>query len=1072
MKSLVRWAVEHSAAMNTLMISVILVGALSATMLRREEFPRFELEIILVTVPYPGASPDEVEQGICQKVEEAVRSVDGIKKVTSVAMEGSGSVILECESDGPDVQKILGEVESEIDRIPSFPILAEEPEVRQLTMRNRAIALGVISTQNAASDSDLRLRELTEQVRDDLLLIPEISVAELQATPNYQIDIEISQATLKQYGLTLQEVANRVRARNLELPGGNLRGQGQEYLLRGKDKRLYGEDIEKIPLVTDSRGVALTVGDLGTVRDEFVDTTAISRINGRPGLAISIEAAAREDLLAMTSAVREYSETKELPPGYEFAVWGDTSIDVRERLELLTTSGMQGLVLVFLILAIFLEFRLAFWVALGIPISVFGALVVLWQTGETLNMLSMFAFLIALGIVVDDAIVIGENIYAHRQMGKSGLKAAIDGTAEVIPSVSTSIATTVFAFMPMFFVTGVMGKFFAVLPIAVIAMLLISLVEAIFILPCHLAHPPKQSRRVGWIAGSWTKFNEWIGRRLDWFINKIYAPTLIVCLRNPALVCCSAVALLLGSFSLVTGGIVPWEIFPDLDARQIESKIIFPEGTPKHVTDAATQRIQDAIIEIGQEYEEREGRPLVTLTHRLVGQVVAEAPGQAAERTEGSHAGMISVELVNNEDREITSDDVVKIWRERVGEIAGAETLSFGTIAGGPAGTPIEFKMLGGSEDMPDLEAAVEACKEKLASYPGVFDITDDSRPGKWELQLTVKDDAEQLGVPLESIAGTVRSAYYGEEVMRLQRGRHEVKLMVRFPQAERESLASLDDIRIDLGDGYQRPLTELADIEVNRGYAEVNRLDQRRSITISADVDSNVANASQIVGELQRKFVPGLLEQYPNLQVRWEGQQEQTIESMQSLFIGLIIALLAMFALLTLEFKSYIQPVIVMAVIPFGIIGALWGHAAMGLPLTLFSVMGLVALTGVVVNDSIVLVDFINHRIKDGIALDVAVMEAGVRRFRPVLLTSLTTIGGLLPILLETSLQAQLLIPMANSLCFGLMLSTVLVLLLVPVYYGIYGRLTGLNMSQTDEDADENGVLDQRFNESELVMN
>ncbi len=1081
MTSVVRWAIQHKAAMNTIMVGILVIGFFSGMYLRREEFPRFELEIILVTVPYPGASPDEVESGVCQKIEEGIRAIEGIKKITSIAQENSGTVVIEVKDDGPSVQRVLSEIESEINRITSFPDLSEEPEIRQLTIRNPAIMVGIIGPEDASDNADLQLRDVVEHVRDDLLQIPQISTAKIQGERNYQIDIEISERTLREYGLTLKQVASLVRKQNLELPGGTIKSQGQDYLLRGKHKRLRGEEIEKIPLITRSDGVVLTVGDLGTVKDEFHDKTSISRINGQPGLAISIEAAAGEDLLAMTQAVRDYARNTALPPGYSFELWQDRSVDVSDRLELLKKNGLQGLVLVFFVLALFLELRLAFWVALGIPISVLGACGVLWHFGETLNMLSMFAFLIALGIVVDDAIVIGENIYAHHEQGKRWIQAAVDGTVEVVPSVLTSVTTTIFAFMPMFFVTGVMGKFFAVLPVAVIAMLVISLIESILILPCHLAHERKRSLFhiarewrekqhslfLRWtlgglivlLSGLWDFFiypfrligqavhwsNEHFSAWLDHFINQRYLPFLHHCLRYPAIVCSASVAFLMLSSSLVTSGTVPWIIFPKMDARFIEANVIFPDGTPKSVTDAATRKIEQAILAVNEEHEEQQGETFLKLTYRLVGQVRSSSPGGADQLTEGGHAGTVKAALVDNTLRSLTSQEIIDAWRARVGSIPGAETLTFSSISHGPGGKPIEFKLLSSPEHMSELEAAVEACKDKLATYPGVYDITDDSRPGKWELQLQIKDKAKALGVPLEDLANAVRSAYYGEEVMRLQRGRHEVKLMVRYPAEERHSLARFHELRVDSGDGIKRPITELAEINVRRGYSEINRVNQLRSISITANVDESRANAARVVQDLRNDFVPELFKTYPNLYVRWEGQQEQTRESIQSLFIGLALALLATFVLLTLEFRSYLQPLIIMAVIPFGLVGALIGHAAMGLPLTLFSVLGLVALTGVVVNDSIVLVDFINHRIEDGMTVNEAVLEAGQRRFRPVLLTSLTTIAGLLPILSETSLQAQLLIPMANSLCFGLMTATFLVLILVPVFYSLYDRLIQL---------------------------
>ena len=1038
MKSVIAWAIRQTPAMNTIMVGILVVGCLAGLSLRREEFPQFELELILVAVPYPGASPEEVESGICQKIEEAVRSVDGIKKVTSVAGEGAGNIVIEVKTDVPSVQKVLNEVQSEIDRIPSFPDLAEEPEIQQVTIRNPAITVGIVSTGSDANDSELRLREITERVREDLLLIPQISVADIIGERSYQIDVEIPERTLREYGLTLNDVSQRIRRRNLELPGGNIKDRGETYLLRGKNKRTVGEDIAEIPLITQTDGVVLTVGDLGEVKDEFVDTVSISRINGLPGLAVSVKAAAREDLLAMADAVNDYVKTNKLPPGYEFTVWGDSAVDVRDRLELLKRNGSQGLILVFIVLALFLEFRLAFWVALGIPVSVLGACAILWQFDQTLNMLSMFAFLIALGIVVDDAIVIGENIYAHREGGKPFLQAAIDGTVEVAPSVATSIATTVVAFMPMFFVSGVMGKFFAVLPMAVIAMLVISLLESIFILPCHLAHA---SKKPFFLTAALNRFTN---RVLDFVIYKLYTPLARFSISNPAITVCSSIAVVLLTISLVSSGVVPRIFFPKLDAPEVIANVIFPDGTPSRITDAATLKIENAIKEINRKYTTDEG-PLVLVTHRTVGTVTTAGGASGGETTTGGHVGQVHVQLVDNTKREVGSEQIVNDWRAAVGEIPGVETLTFGSQARGPGGKAIEFKLLASTENMPDLEKAVELAKIELSKFSGVKDISDDSRPGKWELQLTEKPGAVSMGVPLESIARTVRASYYGEEVMRLQRGRHEVKLMVRYPEEDRDSLANFKDIRVDTGDGIQRPITELAEVTVTRGYSEINRINQRRSITVSADIDETKGNANDIVAALQKSFMPDLLKQYPSLSVRWEGQQEQDTESVGSLITGMGVALLAMFILLTIEFNSYGQPLVVMAVIPFGIVGAIWGHAIMGLPLTLFSMLGLVALTGVVVNDSIVLVDFINLRVRGGVPLEMAVIEAGQRRFRPVLLTSLTTIVGLLPILTETSFQAQLLIPMATSLCFGLMLSTVLVLILVPTFYLIYGKMFGV---------------------------
>ena len=497
MKSLIQWAVRNTPAMNTLVVSVMVLGVMSLSMMRREVFPDFELEIILVSVPYPGASPDEVEEGICQKIEEAVRSIEGIKQVIAIAQEGAGHVVIELHADIDDVQRALNEVRSEVDRIPSFPALAEEREVKQITMRQPVINVGVLGPESTDTRSELQLRELAERVRDDLLQQPAVSQATIVGEREFQIDVEIPEATLRKYGLSLARVAEIIRRENVELPGGTMRTDAQEVLLRGKNKRTVGEQLLDVPLVTAPGGVVLTVGDLGTVRDEFDDTiTSISRINGRPGLAISVERTTSEDLLAMVEAVKSYVATANLPPGYELAIWGDQSVEVRNRLDMLTKNGIQGLILVFLLLAAFLELRLAFWVAAGIPIATLGACAILYFMGHTLNELTTFGFLMVLGMLVDDGIVVGENIYSHRQRGKNYLQAAIDGAYEVLPSVTASVATTVIAFTPLLYVSGVMGKFVGVVPVAVIAALIISLFESIFVLPCHLSHAPPAGTRL------------------------------------------------------------------------------------------------------------------------------------------------------------------------------------------------------------------------------------------------------------------------------------------------------------------------------------------------------------------------------------------------------------------------------------------------------------------------------------------------------------------------------------------------------------------------------------------------
>lgn len=1125
MKSLLSWSIRNTPAMNTLLAAILVVGAYSLLNLRREVFPDFSLDIILISVPYPGASPTEVEEGICQKIEEAVRSVTGIKKINSVAREGVGSVILELYSDVRDPQRVLNEVRAEVDRIPSFPLLAEDPEIKQITIRRAAITIGLIGPEGDDLRSEIALRELAEQIRDELIALPNVNQADLMGVRPYEISVEISEGTLRKYGLTLQDVAQIIRRENVELPGGTIRGDSQEVLLRGKNKGLTGKEIAALPLITRPDGTVLTVGEVARVLDGFSDASAISRINGRPGIAIVITSTSTEDLLLTTQDVRRYLAAKKLPPGYELTTWDDISIYVRDRLNLLAKNGLQGLIIVFVLLAIFLELHLAFWVALGIPISLLGTCIIFANLDQTLNMMSMFAFLMALGMLVDDAIVVGENVYVHRNMGKGLIQAAVDGTYEVLPSVFAAVMTTVIAFSPLFFVPGIMGKFIWLLPFGVVSALLVSLVESVFVLPCHLAHGSANDRHrnngsdgrdesgrhfdaaqtagharmrrlalLAWrvtavavllgglaflfgaplpqgltlpiwiglavvlfltVAASYLplieRFTNAVNARADavlrWVIDHAYTPFLRLVLHYPIVTVSVAIAFLLTSLGLVASGIIPFVTFPKTDANVIEASVYFPAGTPEIVTDRATQVIEEAIRQIDAEYirtHPEHPKGLIQTTYRLVGDVTVSALRVGNELPTGSHSGKVQVQLVDVTERAIDSLTLINMWRKKANELGrnfpGAESVTFAGAAMGPGGMPIEFRLLAPRERMAALEEVVAKCKEKLAEYDGVFDIQDDSRPGKWEFQITTLEKGKALGVSLTDLAGAVRAAYYGEEAMRLQRGRHEVKLMVRYPEQERRSLAQFGEMRIRVN-GVERPIQELADVRVERGYSQIHRLDQMRSISITADVDENRTHAQEVVRVFQTEFLPKLLSdpQFAGIQIRWEGAQEQTRESVSAMIRGLMIALIGIFALLTLQFRSYFQPLMIMAIIPFGLVGAVIGHLVMGLSLTLMSIFALVALTGVLVNDSIVLIDFINSRVRGGMPIKKALLESGRRRLRPVLLTSLTTIGGLAPITFEKSVQAQFLIPMAVTLSFGLAFSTVLVLFLVPTLYLIY---------------------------------
>lgn len=1135
MRTILRWCVSNPAAMNLMMVGTFLIGGVAMLGMRREVFPNFELEIVLISVPYPGASPQEVEQGVCQKIEEAVRSVEGIKQMTSVSRESSGFVICELEAK-VNATKALSEIRSNVDRIPSFPELTEDPVVQQITFRTPAIRVGIIADPTTAAGSDLRLREIAEQVRADLIDLSSVSQANIRGELPYQIDVELSEETLRKYGLTLKGVADIIRRENIEIPGGKIQTPSEALLLRGRNKGLRGSDIAKLPLLTSPEGAVLTVDDLGDVYDGFEDTASFQRVDGKPALLVSVDRTKTEDLIKIVDDVKAYAAKKELPPGYSLKLWQDTSIDVRERLELLTEDGLQGLVLVFIVLAVFLEFRLAYWVATGIPFAILATCGLLFATGETLNMLTLFSFLLALGILVDDAIVISENFHVHREMGKSLQQAAIDATVEVAPSVTAGVLCTVIAFVPLFFVSGVMGKFIACMPFTVIAMLLISLVEGLTILPAHLGHDGVLKEMAGIVGGmrrrvaGWPKVilvalglffslvmasmfleslpvqvkavpavektievfrvlrpsfshfnpvqlftvaflffiaalvseqvllcmhsifhlvklafdqvNKVADAFVDFSVQRIYLPLLRLSMKNIPAVIAIEFAILTITLTAMSAGLVKRTVFPDLDGRAIEAKITFPDGTTAAITDAAVRQVADAMKRLDAKLSQP-GRPLVEVLHESVGQFSGAGMPGAQERDSGEFVGSVFAELAGAENRSYTSAQIIEMWRKETGKIVGAESVVFGAQAMGPGGKDVEFKLVSDETHWRELESAADEILAHLGKYPSIADETDDNFTGKWEYQIKVNDKARSMGVSTEELAQTIRAAFYGEEVMRLQRGRHEVKLMVRYPRNERNNLIALDRLRVRASDGLERPISELADIQIVRGYSEIQRLDQQRAITISADVLEG-GNANEIVGDLQANFMPALYQTHPHVKVRWEGQKEQDVESMTSLGLGALVALIAMYLLLVFQLESLLQPLIILYVIPFAAAGAVWGHYVMKIDLTLFGVFGLVALMGMVVNDSIVLLDFINARLKDYPDEPImdAIMEGGRRRIRPVALNTVTGVIGIVPLLADHSFQAQALIPMGVSLVFGLSTATVLGLFIVPTSYYLLAQV------------------------------
>ncbi len=1053
MKSLAQWSVNNRVAVNLIMMFIIVAGLLTVMNMRREMFPQFALDMINVSVVYPGASPAEVEEGICIKIEEKIKGIENISRTYSSSREGLGSVTVELDK-GADVQKIMDDIKNEVDLIDTFPDEAEDPIITEIINRNPAITVAVYGDV-----SEKMLRRTADRIRDDLVDTGPISLATLVGVRDYEIAVEVSEENLRRYGLSFDQVVQALRTGSLDLPGGTIKTDHGEIIVRAKGQLYTGKEFEDLPLITDAAGTVVRLGQVAAVVDGFEDTDIRARFNGKPAALVQVNRTSQEDVIAISDTVRQYvAESRDrMPAGIQLATWFDLSTMVRDRIDLLLRNGFQGIVLVFIVLALFLNFRLAFWVSVGIPVSFMGAFMVLDYNGETINMISLFAFIMTLGILVDDAIIVGENIFTHYGEGKSSDRAVVDGMGEVGWPVLMAVTTTVVAFTPLMFISGIMGKFISVMPRAVIAILIVSLGEALIILPAHLEGALLRSRRAGEKIGRTIheRVRQRIEKGLQLVIDRIYMPTLHYVVGNRYFAFSIGLGVLIISLGILRGGYVPFIFMPKGDSDWVIAEINYPLGTPVETTAQTINYLERQALKLNEAFSGQldAGKSIVTNTYSLTGFIPRRdwKPQQI-----GGHCGEVWIEMISSAERpRLSVNTVINRWRTLAGEIPGLDQLSFFTIEGGPAGSPIEIQLIG--DDFRQIEQAAAELKDELRTYPGAYDIVDDFKPGKPERRFRIRDGAQSLGVTMSDIARQLRQGFYGEEALRIQRGKDDVKVQVRYAQKDRRSLYAIEQARIRTPDGRQIPLSEIAEVDSSRAYSLIRRVDRKRVITVSSDIDEDIGNASTIVTDLKADFLPKLLARYPGLRYDLEGQEKRTEESLQSLKKGFTLALMGIFLLLATQFRSYLQPVIIMMAIPFGLIGAIVGHLVMGLAFTIISIFGIVALSGIVVNDSLILIDFINRAHRSGMTVNEAVKESGRSRFRPVLLTSVTTIAGLFPLLLEHSFQAQFLIPMAVSISFGLLAATLLTLLYVPALYLIMDDVVRatkrrLGMSQSEE--------------------
>lgn len=1029
MKTPIKWMATNSVAANLLMMIFIVGGLLMAYSIKQEVFPEINLDMISISVAYPGAGPEEIEEGILLKIEEAISGVSGIDEIKSVASEGKGTITAKV-MEGEDIDLVMQDVKTEVDRITTLPEDAEQPVITKVISRNEVISVAVYGNIPERS-----IREYAEMIRDDLLAIPDITQVELSGVRPYEISIEVPEENLRSYGLTLDMIADRIRRASVDLPAGSVKAEGGEVLLRTKEKRYKGQEYEDITILEKPDGTEVKLGDIAHVRDTFSETDEFAFFDGMPAGMIKVYRVGDQRPTEMSDIIKKYVEQKQqsLPESVKLATWNDTTELFRSRMNLLLKNAFIGLILVSIILGLFLQIRLALWVMLGIPVSFLGAMLLMPGLDVSINMISLFAFILALGIVVDDAIVVGENIFTHRNRGKSHIQSSIDGAIEVGIPVIFSVLTTVAAFAPLIFLVGTMGKFIKVIPFVVIPILIISLVESLFILPAHLSSGKKIDMTRG-LAAVIEKVRLGFSEKLEAFVDGPYKKFLFSCLKFRHITVAGAVALLLISIGLIMGGIVKFRFMPAVDGDTIITSLQMPPGTPIEKTNEIQEYILKKGGEVIKDYDSKrsDGSSILRNTFSLVGKNLTISRG-GMEETSGSHLASAVMFLAKSEDRGIPAEEIADRWREKIGAIPGADSLTLSSNLV-HFGAPVDVRLA--HENIETLKHASERLKQALRQYPGVTDIADNFKQGKAELKIRLRPEARTLGITEEELGRQVRGAFYGSESLRLQRGRNELKVMVRYPEADRKNIAEVYSMRIRTKDGAELPLTGAALIEEGRGYSSINRADRKRVINITANVESRTANAEEILLDLKQTVLKDLMNDYPGLTYSMEGEEKERRDSMDSMKRGFILGLFIIYALLAIPFRSYSQPLIIMASIPFGIVGAIIGHLVMGFDLSILSLFGIVALSGVVVNSAILLIDYINRRRLEGAETLVAVIEAGQRRFRPILLTSLTTSLGLTPMILETSVQAQFLIPMAISLGFGVLFSTGITLLLIPSLY------------------------------------
>ena len=1026
---MIAWFARHPTAANLFMAAIMILGLVALPQLRRETFPEIKNDKVEIRVIYKGATTDEVEDAICRRIEDSLDGITDIDETRCDSREGLG-IATAVMREGADMARFLDDVKSEIDAINDFPDATELPVIKELGRTDDVVSIAITGPEDPVA-----LKAYAEDVKSRLQLLREISTVTIKGFSTHQIRIEISAATLRRHGLSAADIASVVQKQSVSLPSGQLQGAHEDILLRFHDQRKTTEAFENLVVISSRSGAALRLGEIATITDRFELDEEKVIFNGQRAAIINITKTRAQDILAAYNSVSAFvaAENDRAPTGISLTLTQDRSSVVNDRLTMLLRNGAQGLVAVFLMLWLFFSFRYSFWVTMGLPVSFLGALFVLPLLGVTINMISMVGLLIGVGLLMDDAIVIAENIAARMSRGDKPMQAAVTGVKQVMPGIMSSFATTLLVFGSLAFITGEIGQILRVMPMVLLMVITVSLVEAFLILPSHLGHSLMHMEQK-----PDSRFRQAFERNFARFRDRGFAPVLDLAIRHRYFTIGVVSMLMLFAIAMPVGGKLKFTGFPDIEGDVVEARVLLPQGTPLARTESIVQHLLEAAANINTRLKDQQpdARDLVQSVTVLYG----ENP-DAYES--GPHVARVIVDLLSAEIRNTSLDEFRNLWREHVGAMTDVIALKFAAPTIGPGGRAIDIRLIG--NDLDKIKLAALELKTWLAGFDGVTDLSDDLRPGKREYQLHLKDGAGVLGLDAESIASQVRAAVQGFKTDEFPRGAETYEVDLRLLAADRSDIDDLERLSIIGPDGNLIPLPVVARVEESRGWARINRIDGRRAVTVQGDVDRSRANARELLNLAQKDIFPQLRERYPSVSIDIQGASERSAKTGGSIMRNVLLGMIGVYMLLALQFRGYLAPLTVMSVIPTALIGVVFSHIALGLDLTLPSIIGMASLFGVVVNDSILLVVFIRDERAQGIPVMQAARHAALARFRPILLTSITTIAGLTPLLMEKSLQAQILIPLAASLAFGLMAATLIALFMVPAIYCILDDFNGL---------------------------